>query len=211
MAGAERHVMTHAEFLAFEASSDLRHAFHDGEVFCMAGGTRMHGSVATRLATALNNRLDARGCGCLAVGPDVRLTPREGDSMYPDVSVTCPPVVAPAWDPEAIANPVAVVEVLSPSTADWDRGGKFALYQLFPSLRHYLIAHADAWCVQHRERMADGSWRLTDHGPDDVIHLSALGIDLPMSEVYAPLLRSGGPSRDARPVERPRFARTLPA
>ncbi len=204
---AIRHAMTHAEFLAFEAVSEHRHAFHDGEIFSMAGGARLHGSVATRFATALNNRLDARGCGCLANGPDVRLSPREGDSMYPDVSVSCPPVASPAWDPEAIANPIAVVEVLSPTTADWDRGGKFVFYQLFPSLRHYLSAHADAWCVQHRERMDDGSWRLTDHGPDDVIHLSALGIDLSVAEVYGPLLPSGGPTREARPIERPRFAR----
>lgn len=204
---AIRHALTHAEFLAFEASVDARHAFHDGEVYAMAGGTRMHGAVGTRIATALNVRLDARGCGCTAYGSDVRLTPREGDSMYPDVSVACPPIVGPAWDPEAIAEPLAVVEVLSPTTADWDRGGKFELYQLFPSLRHYLTAHADAWRVQHRERMDDGSWRLTDHGPDDVIHLSALGVDLAVSDIYAPLLAAGGPTRDARPVERPRYAR----
>ena len=201
------HAMNHAEFLSFEAESELRHAFHDGEVFCMAGGTRLHGSVGSAFIAAFAPLLRARGCGCLANGPDVRLSPREGDSMHPDVSVSCPPVASPAWDPEAIANPIAVVEVLSPTTADWDRGGKFVLYQLFPSLRHYLIAHADAWCVQHRERMDDGSWRLTDHGPDAMIHLSALGIDLSVSEVYAPLLPSGGPTREARPIERPRFAR----
>ena len=58
---------------------------------------------------------------------------------------------------------------------------------------------------QHGAARADGSWRLTDHGPDDVITLSALGIAVPVADLYAPLLASGGPSRDARPVERPRF------
>ncbi len=109
-----------------------------------------------------------------------------------------------------------IVEVLSPTTAGWDHSGKFALYQLFPTFRHYLLAHADAWHVQHRERMEDGSWRLTEHGPDDVIHLTALGIDLAVAEVYGPLVvlqgdplgKKGGPARDAVPVERPpRIAR----
>ncbi len=204
---AIRHAMTHEEFLAFEEESELRHAFHDGEVFCMAGGTLMHGTVGTAFITALAPLLRARGCGCFAFGPDVRLTPRKGDSMYPDVSVACPPLASPPWDAQAIANPVVVVEVLSPTTADWDRGGKFALYQLFPTLKHYLLAYADAWRIQHRERMADGSWRLTDHGPDDVIHLTALGIDLPVRDIYAPLLALGGPDRDAVPVEKPRFPR----
>jgi Uma2 family endonuclease len=205
---ALRQGMTHEEFLALEAESEFRHAFHGGEMYSMAGGTRMHGTVGTAFLTSLALRLRVRGCGCFAHGPDVRLTPRPGDSMYPDVSVACAPVVAPAWDPEAIANPVAVVEVLSPTTADWDRGGKFELYQLFPTLRHYLVAHADAWRAQHRERMDDGSWRLTEHGPDEVIRLSALGIELPVNEIYEPLLILGGPARDARPIEKPRFPRT---
>ena len=195
--------MTHAEFLAFEAQSDERHAFHDGELFSMAGGTRMHGMVATQLATVLNQQLRAAGRPCFACGSDVRVSPSEGDSTYPDVTVTCPPVVAPPWDPEAIANPVAIVEVLSPPTADWDRGGKFTLYQRFATLRHYLLAHADAWHVQHRARQADGSWRLTEHGADDVLHLEALGVELAVAEIYAPMLALGGPARDTRPVERP--------
>ena len=88
---ASAYAMTHAEFLAFEESVDDRHAFHDGVVYAMAGGTLLHGTVGTRLTTLLNTLLAARGCGCFAFGPDVRLTPREGDSMYPDVSVACPP------------------------------------------------------------------------------------------------------------------------
>lgn len=56
--------------------------------------------------------------------------------------------------------------------------------------------------------MEDGSWRLTEHGPDDVIHLTALGIALPVNDIYAPLLVLGGPSRDARSVEKPRCARS---
>lgn len=205
-APALKHAMTHEEFLAFEETAEERHAFHDGEIYSMAGGTLMHGTVGTAFVTTLAPLLRARGCGCFAFGPDVRLTPRKGDSMYPDVSVACAPLSNPSWDAQAIANPVAVVEVLSPTTAGWDHSGKFALYQLFPTLRHYLLAHADAWRVQHRERMDDASWRLTEHGPDDVIHLAALGIELPVNEIYEPLMALGGPTRDARPVEKPRFA-----
>ena len=60
---AIRHAMTHAEFLAFEAVSEHRHAFHDGEIFSMAGGTRLHGSVGSAFIAAFAPLLRARGCG----------------------------------------------------------------------------------------------------------------------------------------------------
>ncbi len=91
---ALKHAMTHEEFLAFEEAAEERHAFHDGEIYSMAGGTRMHGTVGTAFATTLGPLLRARGCGCFAHGPDVRLTPRKGDPMYPDVSVACAPVTS---------------------------------------------------------------------------------------------------------------------
>jgi Uma2 family endonuclease len=125
--------------------------------------------------------------------------------MYPDVSVVCPPFEAAPHDPNAIANPTVIVEVLSPSTAGWDMGGKFEIYRSFPSLRHYLAISPDGWHLHHRERIADGTWRFTDHGPGGLLFLSALGVSLEVDALYAPLVAQGGPPRDAVPsVPRPR-------
>lgn len=203
---AARTTLTHAEFLLREAASDVRHALHDGEVFAMAGGTRIHALTATSLATELTRALEAAGRDCGVYGSDVRISPREGQSMYADVTVACPPVAAPAYDRDAIANPVLVAEALSPSTADWDMGGKFALYREFRSLRHYLLVHTDAWHVLHYARQPDGAWRLTEHGPDDTIELSALGLTLPVRSIYARVAAQGGPSPEALPMRAPRRA-----
>lgn len=198
--------LTHAEFLALEAASDERHELYEGVMYAMAGGTPTHGALGPRVAFLLGGQLEARGCGCVTYGSDVRVCPEAGESMYPDLTIACPPFEASPHDPHAIANPVVLVEVLSPSTAGWDMGGKFELFRRFASLRHVLYVSSDAWHVHHRERIADGTWRYTDHGAGAVIELTALGARLEVDALYAPLLAQGGPPRDAVPV----FARPRP-
>jgi Uma2 family endonuclease len=195
------------EYLALEEASDVRHELYDGVMYGMAGGSRTHAALASRTGQLLGQGVDALKCGCTVYSSDLRVSLAEGAMMYPDVTIACPPVEAPAHDPEAVANPTVVVEVLSPSTAGWDMGGKFELYRAFPSLRHYIVVSSDAWHVHHRERIGDGIWRYTDHGPGGVLFLTALGVTLEVDALYAPLLAQGGPARDAIPAAvRPRPA-----
>ncbi len=194
--------MTYAEYLAHELDAEVKHAFHDGEIYAMEGGTRAHGAIATSFSTELTRAVETAGCGCKVFNSDVRLSLRERHAMYPDVSIACPPLVPPPHDGEALSNPVVIVEVLSPTTADWDLAGKFELYREFTSLRHYLVAHADAWRVMHFERQADGRWLMDEHGPGDVIELSALGCSISVDAVYARHAGDVGPARDAVPAQR---------
>ncbi len=194
--------VSYAAYLALERGSEVKHAFHDGELYAMAGGTRNHGAVGAAFAGELRASMGAKGCGCVVYSSDVRLSLRERHAMYPDVSVACPPIEAPPHDPEALANPVVIVEVLSPSTADWDLAGKFELYREFLSLQHYVVAHADAWRVLHFERQADGRWLMDEYGPGDTIVLTALGCSIGVDAVYAGLVAQGGPTREAVPARR---------
>lgn len=199
-APAPKRAMTYAEYLEHEATSEIKHAFHDGEIFSMAGGTIAHGTVGGEAFAVLRERLRGTPCGCRAFNSDIRVSPSEDHAMYPDVTVACPPFTTAAWDDAALAEPILLVEVLSPSTFDWDLGGKFELYKGFASLKHYLVLHPDAWRVQHRVRQPSGAWLVEDHGPDDVITLAALGIEVSVAALYADLVAQGGPSRDAVPV-----------
>ena len=130
--------LTAEEFLTWEAAQAERHIFVAGDVFAMAGGTVEHNAAA--LAVAATLRLHLRGTNCKAFIGDVRVRVERADAyFYPDVLVTCAP--GDLADPKlsSIREPRLIVEVLSPSTASYERGQKFALYRTLPSLEEYVL------------------------------------------------------------------------
>ncbi len=175
--------MTAAEYLAWERQQVERHEFYDGEVFSQAGGTRRHSLIGTNVAGAIRNIL--AGHDCEVHGSDMRIDiEATGSYVYPDVSVVCPPIEGEADD--LISNPVLVVEVLSPSTEDFDRGTKFGYYRQIPTLRDYLVISQDQPRVEHHFLNEGELWSLRDvAGVDDVLHLASLKHDLPLAEIYA--------------------------
>jgi Uma2 family endonuclease len=189
--------VTYAAYLAFERAADARHAFHDGEIYAMAGGTPAHSVLGANATRALGVALAQHAC--TAASSDQRIYISQDHSAYADAAVICPPLARPPEDPDALTNPTLLLEVTSPTSATWDRDGKFALYRTLPSLRHYLVVAHEAWQVDHFERLPDGSWRMTSHGPGDSVEIGSLGIRLSVDDLYAKVEAFGGPARDARP------------
>lgn len=175
--------MTAAEYLEWERQQTERHEFFDGEVFSQAGGTRKHSLIGTNAGRSIGNRLADNECE--AHGSDMRVhIEATGYYAYPDVSVVCPPVEGGTDD--VISIPVLIVEVLSPSTEDFDRGTKFGHYRQIPSLIDYLVISQDKPRVEHHWRTEEGLWMLRDvEGLDETLHLIALDCKLPLREVYA--------------------------
>jgi Uma2 family endonuclease len=175
--------LTVAEYLAAERQHpDTKCEYLAGVVVAMAGGTRLHSLLGTRIAAALSTALGGRGCE--VHGSDLRVRiPARDLGTYPDVTVVCGPFEGDADDPDAATNPIAIVEVLSPTTEAWDRGEKFAAYRALPSLRHYVLVSQDRQHIEHYQRDDDGRWVLTDAGPGGAIEL--LGATLRVAEVYA--------------------------
>ncbi|MBI4953363.1 MAG: Uma2 family endonuclease [Myxococcales bacterium] len=119
--------MTFAEYLAFEARSEQKHEWLDGQIFAMAGGTIEHGALAMAVGSEL--RVALRDKPCRVLGSDVRVRVlATGLGTYPDVTVVCGRVETDPEDANTIVNPVLLVEVLSDSTEPYDRGEKFAHY-----------------------------------------------------------------------------------
>ena len=187
--------LTYADYLAFEAESQERHAFHDGEMFAMAGGSPAHARLGARVAGLLDSALADRPC--FASSSDQRIRIDNENAVYPDAVVICPPVATSPTDRDAITNPTVVVEVLSPSSAPWDRDGKFKLYRALPSLQHYVLVASTHWEVDHFRRLPDGAWRLSSHGPGDYVDLDAVSVRLAVDEIYAKIEAAGGPARTA--------------
>ena len=151
--------MSPEEFLAWEATQESRHEFVDGEIFAMTGGTLFHNIIAFNLATILRQQLEPRGC--LTFIENAKL--RAGTNIfYPDVVVTCDPH---QLDRDLIEHPILVAEVLSHSTATYDRETKWVrCRQHLPSLQAFLLVsqasgrpvppHCDRLALQrtHRRR-----------------------------------------------------------
>ena len=124
------------QFLAWDAGQSLRHEFVRGAIFARAGADERHVTVAGNVAITLRAHL--RGTPCRTFISDMKLRVDAADCyFYPDVMVTCS--AADATDPLVKREPVLVVEVLSPGTAAYDRGDKFADYRRLASLREYLL------------------------------------------------------------------------
>lgn len=116
--------MSLGEYLALDASGEVKHEYVDGAAYAMAGGTIEHGAIAGNVIRHLGSMLRDRPCQVFT--SDVRVAvDATGLRTYPDVSVVCGEI-ARTDDGLSIVNPIVLFEVLSESTADWDRGGKFA-------------------------------------------------------------------------------------
>ena len=179
--------LTLAEYVAREAESDVRHEFVHGEVYAMAGGSPRHAAITMNVGGALIARL--RGTACRPTSGDQRLyIPRTGCMFYADVVVVCGDYLMADADPRALTNPTLIIEVLSRSTADHDRGTKYEHYRTLPSLRDYVLIAQDAVAVEHRERVYGNTW-LVRHLTEGALELKSLGIRLPLDEIYADLDR----------------------
>lgn len=179
---ARPHLFTHEEYFALEEREDQRYEYYAGEIFAMAGGSESHALISTNVVIALGSGL--RGKPYRVYGADMKLHIREGDHFcYPDVQVLCERGVR---EHHHLENPVLIVEVLSPSTESWDRGGKFEHYRSIETLAYYLVIDQSRRHVELFERQPGKAWRLTEYsGPEDAVPLPRLDTALALDDIYA--------------------------
>jgi Uma2 family endonuclease len=180
-----RHRYSYEQYLACERDSGVKHEYEDGEITAMAGGTRRHNALASRISAALEA---ARKPGCVAFQSDQRVRVlATGKATYPDASVVCGPIEGDPTDPsgQTITNPVLLVEVLSPSTEEEDRGNKWQHYQLIPSLQEYVLVSQTHPRVEHYRRLPGGVWEYRDDTEGVVQLLGGATIDI--ASLYADL------------------------
>ena len=172
--------ITPDDYLAAEEISPIRHEYRDGEVFAMTGGTRNHHTIALNLATAL--KIQLRGSGCHVFMEGMKLRIEESNSFYyPDIVVTCDDRDRPNNE-QYINHPSLIIEVLSPSTARFDRTEKFADYRTIPSLTEYVLVSTDRQAVEVFQRSDRGVWQLAN--PGDHVQLISVNIMIAIAEIY---------------------------
>ncbi len=176
--------VSEAEYLQAERQAQTKSEYLAGQVFAMAGASRAHNTITLNIAGELRQGLRTQGCSLFAI--DIRVKVRDVSAyFYPDVIIVCGQPQFEDEQEDNLLNPVVIIEVLSPSTEDFDRGEKFLVYQRIPSLSEYLLVAQDKMCVEHFIRQPDGRWVKREYThPEQVVHLESVDADLPMQTVY---------------------------
>jgi Uma2 family endonuclease len=182
MVQAAKRYVTYEEYLEAEQKSVTKHEWLDGVVYAMAGGSLEH----SRLASKMNTALDTALAGCVVFQSDAMIFVRATDlSTYADVVVVCGAVESQKVERngrvlgEALLNPTVVVEVLSDSTEEYDRGEKFAHYMKINSLREYVLVSQSTPRIEVFRRPERGHWQRDEAraGGAIVIHGATIHVD----------------------------------
>ena len=180
----EKPQFTAREYLELERQSSEKHDFAFGEIFAMTGATARHVAIVSNLVRELGNQLLQRPCQVYS--SDLRLcVDADHRYAYPDVVVVCSPPRFLDNTLDTLLNPDLIVEVLSESTRNYDRGDKFQQYRGILSFREYLLVDQEKIHVERYSKQNDGTWSLweTDSSAD-VVNLDSIGVALPVSEIY---------------------------
>jgi Uma2 family endonuclease len=169
-------------YLDWEARQPIRHELVDGEVHAMVGGTLAHDMICNNLRAALHATL--RGGPCRPHGPDLKVK-ANSDGRYPDALIDCGPLVL---DAQVAIEPVAVFEVLSPSTAWFDQTLKLRAYDATPTIRYYVLISQTEPRALIYTRAADGRLDTREavllEGMDAAIAIPEFDLTFPFVDLY---------------------------
>jgi Uma2 family endonuclease len=183
MAAAPKPYITPKEYLESERQAEYKSEYFAGEVFAMAGGSPEHSLIAANATRELGNQLLKKPCR--VYNSDLRVHANEPHYSYPDVTVVCGEPQFLDEKRDTLLNPTVIVEVLSPTTEAWDRGGKFEQYRQRESLQEYVLIAQDRAHVERFTRQPGGQWLLSEvNGLEGTLSLPSLGCELTLSQIY---------------------------
>lgn len=172
------------QYIRMEDTAQVRHEYVGGRLRLMAGAAPQHNDIVENLSAAFFARL--RDCGCRGSINDQRVQIEEtGDTFYPDYLIKCPPYRFSEKDGLALMNPRAIFEVLSKSTAEFDRTEKFDLYSLIPECLDYVLITVNRVHVVHYHREPGQPWGVRTYVlRSQELVLEKLGVAVPLAEIY---------------------------
>ena len=171
------------EYLALERKAEFKSEYLRGEIFAMAGASPEHSVITVNVTVTLGTQL--RDSPCTAYSSDMKVRSSQEHYAYPDVTVVCGEAQFAGEEREVLLNPTLIVEVLSPSTEAWDRGGKFERYRARESLQEYLLVAQDRAHLERYDRQPRGEWLLSVvDSLDGTLSLPSIGCQLELARVY---------------------------
>jgi Uma2 family endonuclease len=172
------------EYLEMERNSVEKHEYFNGEVVAMAGNTQNHNRIVNNIIGELHRFL--KGKECESYPSDFRVaTPLFQSYMYPDVTVVCGETELKENHFDTLTNPTVVIEVMSKTTEQNDRGYKYFYYQKIPSLKEYILIDSNSYHAEIISLDDDRRWGMTEiSGISETLVINSIGMHLPMKDIY---------------------------
>jgi Uma2 family endonuclease len=180
----EKSYYTPEEYLAFEEKSEFKHEYRNGEIVLMTGGTTNHNKIAGNFYTEL--KIALKGQSYELFFADVRLwIPRYRQYTYPDVMLIEGEPIYEGKGTTTVTNPSIIMEVLSSSTQDYDRGTKFTYYRSIPQLKEYILINQYQYAIEQFTKNEQGKWVLSEaQGEDAILTLSSINLPISFTDIY---------------------------
>ena len=172
------------EYLEMENAAAEKHEYYQGEIFAMSGPKYQHVLVTGNLFGSLMNELKGKPCKPLV--SDMRVHIQKNTLFtYPDISVVCGEPKFLNDDEWNLLNPTLIIEVLSPSTKNYDRGDKFNLYRDIPTLKEYILVEPETIGIESFYINANGQWELKEYKKiDETLQIKSIKVSLKLEAIY---------------------------
>ncbi len=169
---------TPSDYLTLETSSEIRHEYINGEIIPMTGGTPNHNLIILNIASILHFALKAQGYQVFVADQRIWI-PDFQVYTYPDV------MIVQDGRKDTITNPVAIVEVLSKATANYDRSQKFLFYRSIPTFQEYILIDQHSISVQHYQKISATKWEFEEFNQlANKLQLSSLNCTITLGDIY---------------------------
>ena len=174
------------EYLEMEANSLEKLEFQAGEIFAMAGGTLNHSLLSNNVGGSLRQALKTKAKSCRTYNSDAKIAVSDEKFVYADTFVVCGKTETFPEMPHAVKNPILIVEVLSDSTALYDRQGKFQAYQTITSFREYILVSQNEILVEVFFKPENVVfWQYCSYTKlEDVIELKSVDVEISLNDIY---------------------------
>ena len=175
---------TPEDYLDLEEQATEKSEYYNGEIFTMAGGSLNHNQISLNIGSLLNLDLKRKDYHvCIA---DIKLwIPQKNSFNYPDVMIIPKPPTFYNNRKDVVLNPMVIIEVLSDSTKDYDRGDKFRQYRSIPSLQDYILVDQDKAYIEYFKKTAAHEWLFTEiDNIDKSLNLASINTSLTLIDIY---------------------------
>ena len=172
------------DYLATEEIALEKHEYYKGEVFAMAGAGIAHNRIVRNTSTEIDSFLRDKGCEIFPSDLRVYI---EANSLftYPDLTIFCESIKMFKNRADTANNPTVIIEVLSKSTQDYDRGSKFKLYRGLSSLKEYILIASTEVLVEKYTKQADNKWQFTAYNiVEESFAIEAIGLSIEVNSLY---------------------------
>jgi Uma2 family endonuclease len=172
------------EYLSLEEKSLEKNEYYKGEIFAMAGASIQHNQIASNTHIAIGNHLQNRKCQIFQ--SDLKINVAKNSLIsYPDLSIVCGAIETLQNHKDIVTNPSVLIEILSPTTQDYDRGGKFKLYRDIATLQEYILISSTENLVEKYTRQPNVTWLLEEFKTvDAIMAISTIDMQLPLHDIF---------------------------